>query len=245
MATVRAQETSGVRPGLLGITCEHCRSPFVPKASELRRGRVRYCQRACYLAATIRRTQRTCVTCGTSFLARSHEVERGNVMFCSVACRGSAASFWLHVDKSGPIPQHVPSLGPCWVWMRGKTLKGYGQLDVGGKSVKANRYSFFLEHGRWPEPQCLHHCDNPACVRPSHLFEGTNDDNVADKVRKGRQARLRGEQSPRAKLTESIVRQIRQSYREGQSVRDIVRRSGLTLSCVEDIAYGRSWRHVL
>lgn len=94
--------------------------------------------------------------------------------------------FWEKVDKNGPVPAHRPELGPCWVWTAGRS-HGYGLIyvDRSGKT-RAHRVSFFLKHGRWPQPCGLHRCDNRLCVRPSHIFEGTKADNVRDMDAKGR-----------------------------------------------------------
>jgi hypothetical protein len=229
----------------LARKCQSCGCEFMARAADVAKGWAKYCGRTCATVAKSKGVPLVCSTCGNSFIAKRSEVRRSNVRFCSRACFASATSFWAHVDKGGPIPPHVPHLGPCWVWLRGRTAKGYGQLDFGGKTVKANRYSFFLEHGRWPEPQCLHRCDNRACVRPSHLFEGTNDDNVQDKVSKGRQAVQRGEASPRAKLNDAKVIQIRALRAAGEEIQAISAAIGVSHFCVEDVLYGRTWRHVV
>lgn len=75
----------------------------------------------------------------------------------------------------------------CWLWL-GTFNKGYGQIQVGGKFCRAHRIAYELTHGvtLTPEQVLCHHCDNPACVRPDHMFVGTHADNVADMIRKGR-----------------------------------------------------------
>jgi hypothetical protein len=98
--------------------------------------------------------------------------------------------FWKQVNKNGPIVR--AALGRCWLWT-GRTREGrYGAVSFGGDQERAHRVSFFLAHARWPNPNCLHRCDVTLCVRPSHLFEGTQLDNVKDCWRKGRGNNLPG-----------------------------------------------------
>jgi hypothetical protein len=75
--------------------------------------------------------------------------------------------------------------GGCWTWT-GATSDGYGHVKFQGRLHQAHRVAFFLIHGRWPRPYCLHTCDNRACVKPTHLYEGTHADNMADMVSRGR-----------------------------------------------------------
>lgn len=100
--------------------------------------------------------------------------------------------FWERVDKNGPIPQHRPELGACWIWtgtkLHSKKKTYYGKFSYGGDGteVLAHRFSFFLHNGRWPKPYGCHHCDNGLCVNPNHLFEGDWRDNNRDMELKGR-----------------------------------------------------------
>jgi len=96
----------------------------------------------------------------------------------------------------------------CWNWTAKR--KGRASHWSGKKYVTAARYSYELFVGPIPEGRDVcHHCDNPRCVRPDHLFTGTAKDNVADMVRKGRH---RGrERHPMAKLNWASVRDIRSS----------------------------------
>jgi hypothetical protein len=87
--------------------------------------------------------------------------------------------FWTKVDKRGS----------CWLWTAGVNRQRYGQFQLDGRALGAHRYAFFLAHGRWPVPCALHTCDNPTCVNPDHLVEGTRAQNNADMLAKGRQAR--------------------------------------------------------
>src|SRR5580704_1050029 len=90
-----------------------------------------------------------------------------------------AERFWRSVDKDGPVPAHVPDIGPCWQWVLSVDRKGYGQIGDAGKLKRAHRVAFFLTHGRWPTPMAMHRCDNPRCVKavadergPAHVLEG-------------------------------------------------------------------------
>jgi|SRR6185295_118289 len=91
--------------------------------------------------------------------------------------------FWSKVNKRGPIVN--PKLGRCWVWS-GSTRMGYGQFQYEKRYLTASRVAWFLKTGQWPTLFCLHKCDNPPCVRFSHLFEGTQKTNLEDMTKKGR-----------------------------------------------------------
>lgn len=87
---------------------------------------------------------------------------------------------WSKVEKSDSAS--------CWPWMASRHPKGYGHFGFRGKVTNAHRVSFFLATGKFSDMHILHKCDNPPCVNPDHLFEGSNYDNVRDKCRKGRAA---------------------------------------------------------
>lgn len=180
--------------------------------------------------------------------------------------RTLAERLWAKVNKNGPVPVHKPELGPCWVWTGarggGKTRSGKGHGLIGlGKAEDGNalvhRVSFMLEHGRWPEPCCLHACDNPVCVRPSHLFEGTLSDNNADMRAKGREGSgsrhgskthpesvARGADAGPSKLTEEQVREIRVAFENGENRRGLAERYGIKVRAVYKIASRQTWAHL-
>lgn len=102
-----------------------------------------------------------------------------------------ADRFWSKVDKNGPVH---PVLGtPCWLWTSNTHHNGYGQIALSrdGRAkqrwVWAHRVAWELIHGPIPEGQrVLHRCDTPLCVNEAHLFLGTQQENIADSVEKGR-----------------------------------------------------------
>lgn len=72
----------------------------------------------------------------------------------------------------------------CWLWVGYSHNGRYGRLQVGGKDVLAHVYSFFLANGRWPKLKTLHTCDVSLCVKPIHLYEGSNTQNMRDRLRR-------------------------------------------------------------
>lgn len=156
------------------------------------------------------------------------------------------------VNLDGPIV--VEALGPCEVWTGTTNSYGYGQLRVDGKLVGAHRLAFFFDELRWPWPFALHRCDNPPCVRRSHLFEGGYLENAADRQAKGRQNRQpgdlrrtvpRGEGMGRAaKLTADDVRRIRERAAGGESLSKISADYPVGADQISNIVKRKSWAHV-
>ena len=175
---------------------------------------------------------------------------------------------------AGPAPTPVEELfwakvhkaegDGCWLWMGAKTQEGYGvftyRLEAGIRTtIFAHRFSMFLKI-RLPLPErhvVCHHCDNPGCVRPDHLFHGTVRENAIDAQQKGRLAfgsrngthtkpwrLLKGEQNPQSKVTEAMVLAIRAAAAQGTSGRALARQFGISPSQVSNILLGRQWRHV-
>lgn len=153
--------------------------------------------------------------------------------------------FWSRVDKA-----HGRG---CWLWL-GHLTFGYGYIGAGGRNGKTNRahrVSWELHHGPIPEGLLvLHRCDNRRCVNPDHLFLGTQADNVADMIAKGRDAapglRARHGQSPgRAKLNPIQVREIRRTYCRGSDTHGsyaLAALYGVAQGTIYRIVSGRGWR---
>lgn len=100
-----------------------------------------------------------------------------------------------------------------------------------------------LANGRPVPPGTLvcHHCDNPPCVNPAHLFLGAPTDNMQDMIKKGRQRFRRGADAGAAKLTEDQVREIRGLLDAGHPQRGIASEYGVQQMTISHIATGRSW----
>lgn len=167
------------------------------------------------------------------------------------------ARFWARVKKTKG----------CWIWLGYRARTGYGMLQCRGVNpmpMLAHRVSWELAHGPIRGGlHALHRCDNPPCVRPSHLFLGTQADNNADRDRKGRVASgdkngsrtkphknpfvrnrgsgLRGESHPMSRLTEKKVREMRALYKIGVKKADLARQYGISQTHAGRIVKRRSW----
>lgn len=161
--------------------------------------------------------------------------------FCCQACFGEALagrgvvnklsmeeSFWRWVSRGDG----------CWEWKGAKDKDGYGILTFRGKTYRANRVSLQLD-GRpaGKGTYACHHCDNPACVNPRHLYPGTPSQNVADARRRKRLAV--GER--RSKLTNDQVLAIRGDPR---SCTQVCKDYGVSHSLISMIRSYRIWKHL-
>lgn len=137
------------------------------------------------------------------------------------------------------------TFGPCIEFAGCKDSKGYGLKRVGSKLKKAHRLAWEETHGEIPDGMIIcHHCDNPACVNVGHLFLGTYQDNMDDKIRKGRQSPpLRGEANGYSKLTEDVVHYIKK-MRGKTTQTELAKKFGVAQATISDIQAGRTWQHV-
>lgn len=160
--------------------------------------------------------------------------------------------FWSRVDKEGPIPKACPELGCCWLWTGCKDKHGYGgvgsrPLFGDGQNVHAHRVAWMITKGVIPKGKnVLHRCDNPPCVRSSHLFLGTQLQNIKDMLRKGRHGHgvMRGEQHPNAKLTWAIVESIRELWKQGFNSNQLAKKFGISRFRVWSVATEKSWKKI-
>ena len=128
----------------------------------------------------------------------------------------------------------------CLIWTGSLLSDGYGQIAVNGKMMRAHRFSWEESNGPIPEGiYVLHTCDNRVCVNPDHLFLGTQQDNMDDMVRKGRQSK--GELNGGAKLTEAGIKLIRGDSRSLSKIADDY---GVVKSHICNIQNFKIWRHV-
>lgn len=156
--------------------------------------------------------------------------------------------FWVSVNKDGPVVSHVDGIDVCWVWTSYKDRRGYGMLGVGGKGkALAHRIAWKLANGDIPPGMCvLHRCDNPSCVRASHLFLGTHADNMRDMVSKGRakSGGCRGSGCGGAVLSEGKVEIVKARLADGVSTGQVARELGVSRGAILAISIGRTWTHV-
>lgn len=101
------------------------------------------------------------------------------------------AAFWSYVAETDHVSPLRPELGSCWEWTLDRYPNGYGRVaeweSTRNRVVYTHRRAWEMIRGRIPHGLwVLHHCDNPPCCRPSHLWLGTASDNAIDRERKGR-----------------------------------------------------------
>jgi hypothetical protein len=144
--------------------------------------------------------------------------------------------FWKYVNKNGP--------NGCWIWQGSKDKLGYGRFNPGKPSrpFLIHHFAWNEIYGRFPKDCLLHHCDNPSCCNPDHLFEGSRKDNVDDMIAKGRMPR--GEKRGHAKLNPRKVLRILQLVKSERSMCSIARQYNVSHHVICGIRDGVRWTHI-
>lgn len=155
--------------------------------------------------------------------------------------------FWSLVEKRGD--------DDCWHWLW-STSNGYGVFNARGKNGRAHRLSLMLHVARdlTREELACHHCDNPPCVNPKHLYAGSSADNSRDKMERGRFVPYtrdesavnyqRGQSHGRAKIKEADIPVIMARKANGESGAKIAIDYGVERSSILAITRGQLWTHI-
>lgn len=190
-----------------------------------------------------------CKFCGKEFYCIPFRDKPGKneQKFCNSKCSHAHLSasavydpkrFWAKVDKSG---------GPdaCWPYTGYITPEGYGWAYTGlpagqQQTHGAHRQAWINTYGPIPKGlQVCHHCDNPPCCNPKHLFTGTNKDNTLDMLHKERHRR---------KLSADQVRQIRKAFvrthKNNSNIPALAKRYGITPGAVRAVVLRLTWAHI-
>lgn len=134
----------------------------------------------------------------------------------------------------------------CRIWMKSCSHQGYGRVRVKGKLKGAHRVAYEEYTGREIQNglHVLHKCDTPSCVNPLHLFLGTNNDNVADKMRKGRHISpgVKGDKHWNSRLSASDVGRIRELRADGEPLKSISVLFGVSDRQISKICLNQRWK---
>lgn len=143
------------------------------------------------------------------------------------------ARFWSKVQ----LPHNNKQKESCWTWTARK-YRGYGQFQLNGACWYAHRIAWKIFNGEPGKLLVCHHCDNPSCVNPHHLFLGTVKDNAVDAARKGRMG---------GKLTTEQVLTIRATCKP--DTRDfgysaLARKYGVNPGSIWQVVNGGAYEHI-
>ena len=132
----------------------------------------------------------------------------------------------------------------CWEWQGYCNPGGYGIVRLGGKVRLMHRVMFHeVNCAEMGDLNVLHHCDNPPCCNPDHLFQGTHSDNMQDMFNKGRRS-MAGEGNTRSKLTAENVMHIREQCSLGVLQKVFQKKYGMSQAAISNVVVRKTWKHL-
>lgn len=187
--------------------------------------------------------------CGSEHTTSGVSLRQGRVVSCG--CYQSEVAKATAVANTEPLTvrllRYVKTSGEseCWEWTGSKNEQGYGLIRWNRKSGYAHRMAYEAYNGPIKRGMVImHSCDNPSCVNPQHLSQGTATENMRDMVRKGRNKTKRGEDNANARLSNEQVIQIRELLSQGKSLNETSILFGVSKKTVLDIKQNKIWKHV-
>lgn len=190
-----------------------------------------------------------CFHCGKEGIritAMVHYLTRkGQRLYCSRKC-SAAVNRLLKRPALERFEERFTKTPTCWEWNNIDRTRRYGRFMIDGAYTNAHRASYRLYVGQIPAGlNVLHRCDNPACVRPDHLFLGTQLDNMRDCSAKGRARPKKGVDNIKAKLSEEDVREIRRRWDAGIRPAELLQLFPFVkYMAIMRVGQRETWRHL-
>jgi hypothetical protein len=252
-------KTCRIRPAEGRSRCPQCKAER--KARETAEFEARQAARPCaipapkqYWISPERYSPRPCNRCGKPYMARNDVKKlRPDEVYCSDECCN------LPPPTRETVMDYVtvdPETG-CWNWKYDHGSDGRPELYIkdgtGKRKINKPRmapYVYELFNGALADDkEACHHCDRAykderggGCVNPNHIFAGTHTENIQDCIAKGRNAR--GTMQPNARLTDQIVRELRQRYANGETVTALAAEKGISIPGAHKAIHRKTWKHV-
>ncbi len=139
--------------------------------------------------------------------------------------------------------RRIDETSGCWLWLGARNSAGYGSVGYDGRVQSVHRLAaiLWLNFDGDSTKDICHHCDNPPCFNPSHLYIGDNYTNTIDRKQRGRARYLRGEENGNAHLSFVDVQLIRKALELGTSQHQLASLFGVAQGTIWGIAHEKHW----
>lgn len=236
------------------VQCYNCGKEFLKDNSEIKRTKNHFCSADCYkyyrtdpkfFEERSMSISVCCSNCNKQMYRFPYLIKQGRNYFCSMGCRSNYSNQTKVIKERFMSYVEVVS-DTVWKWT-GLTRRGYGYIQIDGKKISSHRLSYTLFKGEIPNGMCVLHGydDNRINVCPKNLWLGTQSQNMQDMFKKRRNSDRNGERSGLAKLTDSMVLEIRELYSTGKYTQTaLASLFNIGQSNIFSIVTRATWKHV-